>query len=104
MGLDIVLPIERWEDTMVQALSHSLPGSLDSLCEIFKIDQDKAKDKAGKQLIQLFCKPRPANQNYAALPVKRIRLNGRFRLCQNDILAMRELHKRIQSGIIAELN
>ncbi|MCE6342402.1 DNA polymerase I, partial [Acinetobacter baumannii] len=62
MGLDIVLPIERWEDTMVQALSHSLPGSLDSLCEIFKIDQDKAKDKAGKQLIQLFCKPRPANQ------------------------------------------
>src|SRR6185369_10173645 len=30
-GLDI--PLERWRDTMVQALAHSLPGKLEQLCE-----------------------------------------------------------------------
>ncbi len=97
MGLDIQLPIERWEDTMVQALSHSLPGSLDALCEIFKIDQDKAKDKAGKQLIQLFCKPRPANQKLRRATGETHPLEwARFLdYAKNDILAMRELHKKI---------
>lgn len=89
--------ISRWEDTMVQALSHSLPGSLDSLCEIFRIDQDKAKDKAGKQLIQLFCKPRPANQKIRRAtrethPVEWARF---VEYAKNDILAMRELHKKM---------
>lgn len=91
------LKIGRWEDTMVQALSHSLPGGLDILCEIFKIDQDKAKDKAGKQLIQLFCKPRPANQKIRRAtsethPVEWARF---LDYAKNDILAMRELHKKI---------
>ena len=54
------LPRERWRDTMVKALAHSLLGSLGDLCDILKIPTDKAKDKAGRQLIQLFCKPRPA--------------------------------------------
>lgn len=57
-GMDIALP--RWRDTMVKALSHGLPGALATLCEILKVPTDKAKDKAGRQLIQLFCKPRPA--------------------------------------------
>ncbi|EKQ3823737.1 DNA polymerase, partial [Escherichia coli] len=49
---------KRWRDTMVQALAHGLPGSLGELCEILGVPQDKAKDKEGKALIQLFCKPR----------------------------------------------
>ncbi len=53
--------VERWRDTMVKALAHGLPGALGSLCEVLKVDTDQAKDKAGKQLIQLFCKPRPKN-------------------------------------------
>lgn len=48
----------RWRDTMVKAMTHSLPGSLGDLCDILKVPTDKAKDKAGKQLIHLFCKPR----------------------------------------------
>lgn len=51
---------ERWRDTMVKALAHSLPGALSDLCDILQVPTDKAKDKAGKQLIHLFCKPRPA--------------------------------------------
>ncbi|MFD2298371.1 DNA polymerase I [Paracidovorax citrulli] len=50
---------ERWRDTMVQALVHGLPGALGALCEVLQVPVDQAKDKAGKQLIQLFCKPRP---------------------------------------------
>lgn len=60
LGVDI--PVERIHDTMVQAQSHGLPGSLDKLCDIFKLG-DLAKLKSGKQLIQLFCRPRPANSN-----------------------------------------
>ena len=59
MHLD--LPLPQWRDTMVQALAHSLPGSLGALCEVLRIPTDKAKDKEGKRLIQLFCKPRPKN-------------------------------------------
>lgn len=55
------LPVEKVHDTMVQALAHSLPGSLGKLCEILQIPTDQAKDKRGKALIQLFCKPRPKN-------------------------------------------
>ena len=46
---------QRWRDTMVQALSHGLPGGLGVLCEILKVPTDKAKDKTGKTLIQLVC-------------------------------------------------
>lgn len=52
--------IPRWRDTMVQALTHGLPGSLGELCAILQVPQDEAKDKAGRQFIPLFCKPRPA--------------------------------------------
>ena len=53
--------ISRWHDTMVQALAHSLPGGLEKLCEVMGVDQDKRKHAKGKQLVQLFCKPRPKN-------------------------------------------
>ncbi len=51
----------RWRDTMIRALAHGLPGGLGQLCEILNVPTDKAKDKEGKKLINLFCKPRPAN-------------------------------------------
>lgn len=54
-GLQI--PLARWRDTMVQAMAHGLPGKLAELCEVLKLPSDQAKDKAGKALIQLFCKP-----------------------------------------------
>lgn len=56
------LPHSRIFDTMVCAMTLALPGSLETLCEIFGIDADKAKHKDGKRLIQLFCKPRPKGQ------------------------------------------
>lgn len=54
---DAFADMSKWRDTLVQALCHGLPGGLAPLCEILSIPADQAKDKAGKQLIHLFCKP-----------------------------------------------
>jgi DNA polymerase len=54
-------PLERWRCNMVRALAHSLPGGLDKLCEILEVPQDARKLKAGKELVRLFCTPRPKN-------------------------------------------
>lgn len=56
-----VPPLERWRCSMVRAMAHSLPGGLDKLCTILRVPQDQAKLKAGKELVKLFCMPRPKN-------------------------------------------
>ena len=58
----VVIPVEKIVDTMVLALQHSLPGGLGALCDVLGVPQDKAKDKDGKKLIQLFCKPLAKNR------------------------------------------
>jgi len=63
-ALKIDLPIERIHCTHDRALAHSLPGSLDKLCDILGVPQDQRKHKTGKQLIQLFCKPRPNGHKF----------------------------------------
>lgn len=55
------VPLSKVEDTMAQALAHSLPGSLGALCDVLGVPQDKAKDKHGQKLIHLLTKPRPRN-------------------------------------------
>ena len=88
------LQVARWEDTMVQALAHGLPGGLDSLCKIFGVDADKAKDKRGRQLIQLFCKPTSSGKRNteATHPAQW----GDFRdYAKSDISAMRVIHRKM---------
>ena len=46
-----------WQDSMIRARAHSLPGKLADLCDIYKVPEDKAKEKEGKALIQWFCVP-----------------------------------------------
>jgi DNA polymerase len=92
-GVDV--PIEKVHDTMVWALEHSLPASLGTLCEVLGLPADKAKDKAGKRLIQLFCKPRPKN-----MKLRRAWLDSHpqewedFKAyAASDIISMREVRK-----------
>lgn len=59
-GVDI--PVEKIEDTMVAALLHAFPGSLDKLGGALRLPVDKAKDKDGKRLINLFTKPQPKSR------------------------------------------
>ena len=91
------LPIAKWRCTMVKALAHSLPGSLDILCGLFKIAQDKAKHKAGKELVRLFCMPRPKNSKLrratrATHPQEWQRF---IEYAKSDIEAMRAVDKKL---------
>lgn len=117
-GLQI--PLHRWRDTMVQALAHSLPGSLGALCEVLRVDTDKAKDKAGKALINLFCKPipfrfrkrEPLLESVAAYAAEKAEAEAAWSgratrethpaewhqfliYAGRDIIAMRECHRRM---------
>ena len=89
----------RWRCTMAKALAHSLPGALDKLCEIFKVDDDKAKLKDGKSLVLLFCKPRPKNMKLRRAtrethPAEWARF---MEYAGNDISAMREIDRKMPS-------
>lgn len=95
MGIDI--PLERQHDTLVQALAHGLPGSLGQLCEIFNVPTDQAKDKAGKQLIHLFCKERPKNSKFrrATRETHPTEWQRFVEYAGSDIAAMRILYKQM---------
>lgn len=96
-GIDI--PVERWMDTMIKAMAHGLPGGLDKIGEVLGLAEDQAKDKRGKQLIQMFCKPAPKGS--------KIRRKTRethpeewaefLEYSRQDIIAMREIDRRLPS-------
>jgi DNA polymerase len=94
-GID--LPAERIHDTMVQALAHSLPGSLGKLCEILNVPLDQAKEKDGKRLINLFCKPLPANRKLrrATRETHPQEWERFIEYAMLDILAMRAVYKKL---------
>lgn len=94
-GLDI--PVERWRDTMVQAMAHGLPGGLDKIGAALKLPADQAKDARGKALIQLFCKPRPKNSILRrATPATHTAEWLEFlEYSRQDIVAMREIGRRL---------
>lgn len=88
-------PVARWRDTMVQALCHSMPGKLSTLCEVLGVAEDKAKSKRGGQLVQMFCKPRGKASKVARAtrdthPAEWAEFEDYARL---DVEAMREVHK-----------
>lgn len=56
-GYDV--PVERWRDSMVKAYAHGMPGALEKVGAALGVEEHEAKDRRGKELIQLFCKPRP---------------------------------------------
>lgn len=89
--------VERWRDTMARALAHSLPGSLATLCDILSVSRDNAKDKAGQQLIPLFCKPRPKNSaiRRATATTHPVEWQQFVTYAGQDINALRELDKKL---------
>lgn len=92
-GYDV--PIERWQDTMIQAMSHGLPGGLDKLSVILGLEQDEAKDKRGKQLIQLFCKPQPRTKARCTRETHPQQWDEFLEYSRMDVVAMRAVHQRL---------
>ena len=89
-------PLHRWRDTLVQALCHSLPGGLDKLSDILKLG-DQAKDKEGRDLVLLFCRPRPAGSKVIRAtrdthPVEWAKFKT---YAGRDIDAMRAAHRKL---------
>ena len=83
-----------WSDTMIRALAHGLPGGLDILSTIYKLPVDKAKDKEGKKLIQLFCKPQ--RDGTRATPFTHRKQWEEFKEYNRlDVEAERELDKKL---------
>lgn len=96
-GIDI--PVERWRDTMIKAMAHGLPGGLDKIGEVLGLSEDQAKDKRGKQLIQMFCKPAPKGSKIRRKtrethPVEWAEF---LEYSRQDIVSMREVDKRLPS-------
>lgn len=89
----------RWRDTMVKAYAHSLPGALGELCDVFKIPTDKAKDKEGRALVLLFCKPRPATskEHRATRETHPAEWAKFLEYASLDVEAMRAIDKKLPS-------
>jgi len=92
-NLKIDIPIERWRCSMVAALAHGLPGSLDTLGEILGIRQDKRKLKIGRDLMMLFCKPRPQSSKLRRATSKThpVEWTRYLEYAVNDVEAMRAI-------------
>lgn len=88
---------DRWQDPMILAYSCSLPGSLENLCEVLGLPVDKAKDKDGKRLVQLFCKPLPAGRKLTRATAETHPEDWEHfvEYCRLDVEAMREVWKRL---------
>ncbi|MGL4751322.1 MAG: hypothetical protein ACRCXB_02715, partial [Aeromonadaceae bacterium] len=84
-------------DTMVLAFRHALPGSLAAQCEVLGVSEDLAKDKAGKALIQRFCKPTPKNYKVRRYDSTTHPQEWRqfVAYAKSDITSMREVFHRI---------
>lgn len=58
------MPPEQWRCTAVHAATLGLPSTLGAAGEALGLPEDKQKDKAGKSLIQYFCRPcKPTQAN-----------------------------------------
>lgn len=92
LGVDI--PPDKVRCTMAQALAHGLPGSLDMLCAIFRLEQAKLKE--GKALIQLFCKPQPERRSPRTTAREHDSAWQRFcAYARQDVNALRELSRKL---------
>lgn len=83
----------KWHCTMVQAMRHGLPGGLDKLCKIFKVDEGEAKID-GHALVMLFCKPgKGGKRNTKATHPTEWR--NFLRYAGQDVVAMRVVGKKL---------
>jgi DNA polymerase len=99
LGIDT--PVDRWIDTMIMSYTNGLPGALASVCSALEMSEDEAKDKAGKSLINRFCKPAPSN--HKAIRYDRIthpELWEDFKnYCRMDIESMRTIYNKLKHHV-----
>jgi DNA polymerase len=95
------ISLNRWRDTMVQAFSHALPGSLDKLGSALGLADGDKKDTRGKALIRLFCMPQSDDfaktygTNRASKATHPKEWQELIEYAGGDIVTMRAVHKAV---------
>lgn len=103
--LDRVMPQvhiaeHRRRDTMVQALSHSLPGALEKLGAALGLADDQRKIADGKRLVRLFCQPHTEKDGSVVRYTRHTHPDDweRFKeYAKGDIVTMRAAHRKMPS-------
>lgn len=80
----------KWYCTMAMALRHGLPGGLEKLCHVFKLDPEFYK-LDGRDFINLFCKLQEGKTRATRLTHPRQWRDGLL-YAKQDIRAMREIY------------
>lgn len=83
----------KWYCTMAACLRHGLPGGLEKLSTIFKLDDAKSKKK-GREYINLFCKPNK-NGTRNTRETHPWEWQGFLSYAADDIEAMREIYRKV---------
>ncbi|MGF7049127.1 DNA polymerase [Paenibacillus sp. DS2015] len=99
------MPPEQWRCTAVHALNLGLPGHLDGVSKVLKVDHQK--DAAGKALIKYFsvpCKPTKVNGGRTRnLPYHAPEKWQEYKnYCGQDVEAERDVRKRLLKHPILE--
>jgi DNA polymerase bacteriophage-type len=96
-AMRIKMKTSRIHDTMVHAMAHSLPGGLDKLGYVLNMAEEDRKLKRGRELIQLFCKPRPKNHTLRrATAATHPDEWEEFKVyLKSDVISMRQVYKRV---------
>jgi DNA polymerase len=99
--LGVPMPPEQWYCTAVRASTLGLPRSLEEVGRVLGLESDKAKMKAGKQLIRYFsipCKPTKRNggrtRNLPRHEPEQWELYKKY--CMRDVDAEREIEKKME--------
>ena len=93
-NVQVQIPIEAVDDTMVIAYSHGLPGGLGPLGDVYGLSSDQAKDRDGRRLVLKFCKPaRDGSWRSASTDPEDWRRFVEY--ARRDVEAMRTLYKKL---------
>lgn len=89
---------ENWSCTMVKSLIAGFPGSLEDSAKALRLKENK--DKRGKQLINMFCKPQKpsASNGYVTRIYPHMRpqeWQEFIEYCRQDVVVEREIDKRL---------
>jgi len=108
--LEIDLPAERFEDPMVQAKHLSMPGKLETVCEILELEEGKID---GKKLIKRFCEPAHKGGEETLFGISKPRFNDRdshpqewedFKAyCKRDVEVLRKISKLFSGHPLPEV-
>lgn len=99
LGIDT--PYDVWRCTMVAAYHRGFTGGLDMVGKALGFKGDKAKDAAGKRLIQKFCKPRKptkldkSTRHDAESHPEEWEAFGAY--CRQDVIAEENIDRRLSN-------